>query len=79
MTLKGRKPKLIFIDVPLHPQGYAIRGRYVLTGATGARIQIKARVFKGDKANNAFELTGKKSNLNDLLEEIVEKALSFTN
>ena len=76
MTLKGRKPKLIFIDVPIHPQGYAIRGRYVLTES---EIQIKARIFKGDKSKSAFALTGKKSDLDALLAMIVEKALSFTN
>ena len=76
MTLKGRKSKLIFIDVPVHPQGYAIRGRYVLTNS---EVLIKARVFKGDKADSIFELTGKTSELNAMLAKVVEKALSLTN
>jgi hypothetical protein len=70
ITARGAQAELIYVDVPEYENAYSMKGRYKLNGDA---VEVRGRLFKGKTAVGEFQVVGKKSDLQGLVEAIVEK------
>lgn len=71
ITARGAEADLIFVDVSEYENAYSIKGRYTVSGEA---VQVRGRLFKGETTiGSEFQVTGKKNDLQGLVEGIVDK------
>ena len=70
-TSKGNISNIIFIEAKDFPDAYRIRGQYSLDGET---VVLTANLFKGKEKAGSFNITGKKSEVEKLAEDLVKQA-----
>jgi hypothetical protein len=70
ITVKGAQAELIYVDVSEYENAYSIKGRYSISGDA---ITVRGRLFRGKTSKGEFTVTGKKDDLEALVEAIVEK------
>ncbi len=71
LTAKGALAELIYVDVNEYENAYSIKGRYTTAGES---VQVRGRLFNGETAvGGEFQVTGKKNDLQGLVEGIVDK------
>lgn len=74
VTVKGAQAPIIYVDVPEYPTGYSIRGRYTQAGES---LTVEGRLFQEKKSLGKFKVSGTKSNLSGLVEELVDKVVGL--
>ncbi|HRI58851.1 MAG TPA: caspase family protein [Saprospiraceae bacterium] len=67
---KGAQAELIYTDANEYENGYSIRGGYAYNGDA---VEVRGSLFKGKTSLGKFQVTGKKGDVPELVEAIMEK------
>ena len=68
-TAKPEKAAFIYVDVPTYENGFSIKGLYKVEDDA---VMVRGRLFKGEKAKGDFEVAGKKDQLPQLADAILD-------
>jgi hypothetical protein len=70
ISLNGTQATVLYVDVNEYENGYSIRGSYVLLDDV---VEVKSSLFKGKTLQGKFQVAGKKSDMQGLVEGILKK------
>ncbi|MEZ4939970.1 MAG: caspase family protein [Saprospiraceae bacterium] len=70
ITVRGAQSDLVYVDVNEYENAYSIKGLYTVNGDA---VAVRGRLFQGKAPKGAFTVSGKKTDLQALVEAIVDK------
>lgn len=70
LTAKGAQAEIIYVDVPEFENAWSLKGRY---NVEGDDVKVTARLFQGKTDRGIFQVNGKKSDLNGLVERLLDE------
>ena len=68
ISSRGANASYIYVDVSQFENAYSLKGRYTINGE---EVKVRGALFKGSRNVGPFEITGKKENLDQLVEDIL--------
>jgi WD40 repeat protein len=70
ISSEGKTASILFVNVKKYPNGYSIKGRYIVEGED---ITVKVNLFKGETAIKNFTVNGSIRDVNGLVDLILKE------
>ncbi|MCC7245852.1 MAG: caspase family protein [Saprospiraceae bacterium] len=74
LTAKGAQAEIVYVDRSEFENAWSLKGRYTVEGDA---VDVTARLFNGKKIQGEFVIKGKKSDLNGLVESMLEEVMKI--
>jgi hypothetical protein len=74
LSVKGAQAEIVYVDVNAYDNAFSMKGRYSINGE---EVKVSGKLYKGKTVLGDFVSTGKKSDLNALMLDMVDKALAL--
>lgn len=68
ISSRGANAAYIYVDVAQFENAYSLKGRYTVNGE---EVKVRGALFKGTQNIGPFEVSGKKTELNQLIDDII--------
>jgi len=68
ISSRGANAAYIYVDVAQFENAYSLKGRYTVNGE---EVKVRGALFKGIKNIGPFEVSGKKADLDQLIDDII--------